>query len=180
MISIRERKIIAVIGEADASEEIIEIAKETGSLIAEREGILICGGLSGVMSAAAEGAQKAGGITIGILPDYEKDHANEFIDIVISSGMGHARNTLITASADGVVAIGGQYGTLSEIALARKMNKPVMTLKSFEIHKAGKVQGDILVADTPRHAISRLWKLLESPEEWTPSQTSAKPGELGK
>ena len=173
MISIRDRKMIAVIGESDASDEIIKIAKETGSLIAEREGILICGGLAGVMCAAAEGAQKAGGITIGILPDYERDNANEFIDLVIPTGIGHARNTVIVASAHGIIAIGGRYGTLSEIALARKMNKPVMTLSSFEIHREGKVQGDILSADTPRHAVSRLWKLLESPEEWTPSKTSA-------
>ncbi|MBU1024005.1 TIGR00725 family protein [bacterium] len=171
---------IAVIGESDASAENIEIAKETGSLIAEREGILICGGLSGVMSAAAEGAQKAGGITIGVLSNYDRNSANEYIDLVIPTGMGHARNAIIVASAHGVIAIGGHYGTLSEIALARKLGKPVMTISSFEIHREGKVQGDILSADTPRHAVSRLFKLLESPDEWTPSQTSTYKGELGK
>lgn len=159
---LRERKVIAVIGESEASDETIKLAHEVGTLIAEREGILICGGFGGVMKAAAEGAQKAGGLTIGVLPNYEKDSANEFIDIAITSGMGHARNVIITSSADGVIAIGGRYGTLSEIAFARKLGKPVMTLSSFEIHKDGKLQGDILSADTPRHAVSRLWKIMEN------------------
>jgi uncharacterized protein (TIGR00725 family) len=159
---LRERKVIAVIGESEASDETIKLAYEVGTLIAEREGILICGGFGGVMKAAAEGAQKAGGLTIGILSNYEKDSANDFIDIAITSGMGHARNVIITSSADGVIAIGGSYGTLSEIAFARKLGKPVMTLSSFEIHKDGKLQGDILSADTPRHAVSRLWKIMES------------------
>lgn len=159
---LREKKVIAVIGESEASNETIKLAYEVGTLIAEREGILICGGFGGVMKAAAEGAQKAGGLTIGILSNYEKDSANDFIDIAITSGMGHARNVIITSSADGVIAIGGSYGTLSEIAFARKLGKPVMTLSSFEIHKDGKLQGDILSADTPRHAVSRLWKIMES------------------
>jgi uncharacterized protein (TIGR00725 family) len=159
---LRERKVIAVIGESEASDETIKLAREVGMLIAEREGILICGGFGGVMKAAAEGAQKAGGLTIGVLPNYEKNSANEFIDIAITSGMGHARNVIITSSADGVIAIGGRYGTLSEIAFARKLGKPVMTLSSFEIHKDGKLQGDILSADTPRHAVSRLWKIMEN------------------
>ena len=162
MTLLREKKVIAVIGESEASNETIKLAYEVGTLIAEREGILICGGFGGVMKAAAEGAQKAGGLTIGILSNYEKDSANDFIDIAITSGMGHARNVIITSSADGVIAIGGSYGTLSEIAFARKLGKPVMTLSSFEIHKDGKLQGDILSADTPRHAVSRLWKIMES------------------
>ena len=165
LLSLRERRMIAVIGEAEASEKTIKLAHEVGALIAEREGILICGGFGGVMRAASEGAQMAGGLTIGILPNYEKESANEFIDIPITTGLGHARNVIITSSADGVIAIGGRYGTLSEIAFARKFGKPVMTLSSFEVHKDGKQQGDILSADTPRHAVSRLWNILESGTE---------------
>lgn len=158
---LRKRKVIAVIGEANASDETIKLANEVGMLIAEREGVLICGGFDGVMKAAAQGAQNAGGLTIGVLSNYEKESANDFIDIVITTGLGHARNVIITSSADGVIAIGGSYGTLSEIAFARKLGKPVMTLSSFEVFKDGKQQGDILSADTPRHAVSRLWNILE-------------------
>lgn len=154
-IPFKERKVIAVIGDSIASKKTIEIAREVGVLIAERKGILVCGGLGGVMEAAAEGASSAGGLTIGILPVYEKEAANQHLDIVIPTGMGHARNVIITAFADGVIAIGGKFGTLSEIGHARSMGK-------FEIRKGGKIQADILQADTPRHAVSRLWKILET------------------
>ena len=161
-IPIKERKVIAVIGDSIASKKTIEMAREVGVLIAERKGILVCGGMGGVMEAAAEGASSAGGLTIGILPVYEKDAANQHLDIIIPTGMGHARNVIIAAFADGVIAIGGKFGTLSEIGHARSMGKPVMTLNSFEIRKGGKIQADILQADTPRHAVSRLWKILET------------------
>jgi uncharacterized protein (TIGR00725 family) len=159
---LRDKPVIGVIGESVATDQNIEYARETGVLIAERHGILICGGMGGVMKAACEGAKSAGGLTIGIIPTYEKETANEYIDISIATGMGHARNAIIAATADALIAIGGSYGTLSEIAFARKFGKPVITLASFEIQKDGKVCGDILAADTPRHAVSRLWKILES------------------
>lgn len=160
-IPIRKRKVIGVIGASEAPKEILDKAREVGRLIAERGGILLCGGLGGVMSAAAEGAKSIGGLTIGILPFYERDKANEFIDIVIATGMGHSRNSIIAASVDGLIAVGGSYGTLSEIAFGRKLEKPVMSLDSFEVRLHGKVQGDILAASTPKDAVSRLWKLLD-------------------
>jgi len=158
-----------VIGASEAAGEILEMAREVGRLVAEREAILICGGLGGVMQAASEGAKKAGGVTIGILPFYEKKPANEYIDIVITTGMGHSRNAIIASTADACIAVGGSYGTLSEIALARKLGKPVMTLNSFEIRLGGKVRGDILSADNPRQAVARLWNVLESSNVQTSS-----------
>ncbi|MGZ5539440.1 MAG: TIGR00725 family protein [Halobacteriota archaeon] len=121
---------IGIIGSRSCSSEIASVAERTGRLIAIHEAILICGGSEGVMEAAARGAQAAGGLTIGILPGPSKTEANPFIDVKIPTDMGHARNAIIARAADCLIAIAGEYGTLSEIALALQMAKPVVTLAS--------------------------------------------------
>jgi uncharacterized protein (TIGR00725 family) len=130
---------IGIIGSRSCSNEIASIAERTGSLIASHEAILICGGRGGVMEAAARGAQAAGGLTVGILPGPSKTEANPFVDIKIPTDMGHARNAIIARAADCLIAIAGEYGTLSEIALALQMAKPVVTLAS-----KWKIEGTIL------------------------------------
>jgi hypothetical protein len=122
---------IAVIGAADATPEEAAAAYAVGSLIAGAGATLICGGLGGVMEAASRGAQEAGGTTVGIVPD--TGHGNRYLDIVIRSGLGHARNVLVSQSADAVITIGGSYGTLSEIAIAVKTGRPVFGLSSWDI-----------------------------------------------
>ena len=139
---------IAVIGGGECSPMVRELAHRLGKLLAEQGHILLCGGLGGVMEAACSGAREAGGLAVGILPA-ELAEANKCIDIAIATGMGHARNVIIVKSADAVVALPGSYGTLSEIALALKMNKPVISLKSWDIPGT-------LRAETPEEALKLL------------------------
>ncbi|MEN6444082.1 MAG: TIGR00725 family protein [Methanoregula sp.] len=123
---------IAVIGAANATPEELAAAEETGRLIAQSHETLVCGGLGGVMEAACKGAREQGGQTVGILPD--TGNGNPFLDIVIRTGLGHARNVVIVQSADAVIAIGGSHGTLSEIAIALKMQRPVFGIKTWDIN----------------------------------------------
>lgn len=123
-------KQIGVIGAGNCDESIAMIAEEVGRKIAKRGAVLICGGLGGVMQAAACDAKQEGGTTIGILPGSRHEDANPYIDIVILSAMGHARNAIIAQSCDALIAIDGEYGTLSEIALSLKMGKTVVVLES--------------------------------------------------
>jgi uncharacterized protein (TIGR00725 family) len=122
---------IAVIGAADTTPEEYEAALTVGRLVARHHETLVCGGLGGVMEAACKGAKEQDGLTIGIVPD--AGNGNAFLDIVIRTGLGHARNVLIAQSSDAVIAIGGSYGTLSEIAIALKMKRPVFGIKTWDI-----------------------------------------------
>ncbi len=122
------RKQIGVIGAGNCSSETRALAEAVGREIAKKGAVLLCGGLGGVMEAAACGAKLEGGTTIGILPGTCRKDANPWIDMAILSGMGHARNALIAQSSDALIAVSGEYGTLSEIALGLKMGKPVFVL----------------------------------------------------
>ncbi len=121
-------RIISVIGGSDTNQECLELAERVGAEIAKRGLILASGGLGGIMEAASRGAKREGGLTIGILPTDSKEHANEFIDIAIPTGLGYARNYLVAKTGDAVIAIDGKAGTLSEIAIAWFSNKPVISL----------------------------------------------------
>jgi uncharacterized protein (TIGR00725 family) len=129
---------IAVIGGAECDAEVRRTACELGRLLAENGHTPICGGLTGVMEAVCCGAKAAGGIAVGILPG-EKEEANRCVGISIATGMGHARNVIIVKSADAVIALPGEYGTLSEIAIALKMGRPVISLGSWELPGTVKV-----------------------------------------
>ena len=122
------RKQIAVIGAGTATPELVKLAEEVGRLLAVRGAVLVCGGLGGAMEAAARGAREAGGTTIGILPGESRSEANPWIDYAVVTGMGHARNLAVVASGDAVIAVGGEWGTASEIALGRKLSRPVVVL----------------------------------------------------
>src|SRR5437867_8700117 len=122
------KPIIAVIGGSTCSSEEAAVAEETGRLLAQRGAILVCGGLGGVMAAAARGAQTNGGTTVGILPGDDPGDANTYIAIPLATGLGEMRNFLIVRTAHALIAIGGGVGTLSEIALARRIGKPVVGL----------------------------------------------------
>lgn len=124
---------IGVIGASRCSMEIAKLAEEVGREIGKRGAVLICGGLGGVMEFACKGAKEVGGLTVGILPGKSKEEANSYIDIPIVTGMGHARNVVIAHSSDSMIAISGEHGTLSEIAIGLKLNKTVIGLKSWEI-----------------------------------------------
>jgi len=122
---------ISVIGAAEATREEYDAALAVGRLIAESGGILLCGGDGGVMEAACRGAREQGGRTVGIVPGI--GNGNAYVDIVIRTGLGQARNVLVAQSGDAVIAVGGSYGTLSEIAVALKMGLRVFGLKTWEI-----------------------------------------------
>ena len=145
---------IGVIGAGKCSSEIYYQAKEVGYLIGKNEWTLFCGGLGGVMEAAAKGCYQSGGMTVGILPGKEKDSANPFIRLAITTGLGEGRNLLIVRASDVVVAIAGGYGTLSEIGLALKIGKPVIGLKTWP-----GIEG-VDYAETPEQAIAQVVKYL--------------------
>jgi len=126
-----DRPLVAVCGGGTASSNGRALARETGKVLAERGAILICGGLGGVMSAAAQGAKGAGGLTIGILPGTDKGAANPYIELALATGLGHVRNTVIVRSAQGIIALPGKSGTLSEIAFGLTMKKPVIGLQAW-------------------------------------------------
>jgi uncharacterized protein (TIGR00725 family) len=125
--------LIAVIGGRKADKALKKEAEAVGRLIAEKGGILVCGGMHGIMEAASKGAKQAGGLTVGILPQEHKRDANPYIDIPIATGLGIGRNVVIARTADAVIAIGGEYGTLSEIAFGLQMGKPVVGIRSWDI-----------------------------------------------
>ncbi len=122
---------IAVIGHAQATPGEYEAAYATGRILAGNRAVLVCGGLGGVMEAACKGAKDAGGTTVGILPG--EDGGNPYLDITIRTGLGHARNVVVVTSAEAVIAIGGGYGTLSEIAIALKTGRKVCGLNTWDI-----------------------------------------------
>jgi len=124
---------IAVCGPNEPTEEEVGLAEEVGRMIGRAGCALVCGGRDGVMAAACRGAKQSGGTTIGILPGYDPAEANAWVDFPIPTGLGHARNAIVVASGDAIIAIGGGFGTLSEIALALKMGKPVVALGSWEL-----------------------------------------------
>ena len=150
----RVNGVLGVIGSGEEDSDLNELAREVGSLIAGAGYTLLNGGLGGVMEASARGAKEAGGLTIGLLPGAEKKTANPYIDIAIPTGMGDMRNALIVRGSAGLVAVGGAMGTLSEIAMAIKANKPIVGLGTWDISK------EIVEANGPKEAIEKLLALL--------------------
>ena len=124
---------VAVIGPGNADQGAVADAEAVGRAVAEAGAVVVCGGLGGVMAAACRGAREAGGTTVGILPGTDRTTANEWVDVAVATGLGEARNALVVRSADVVVAVAGGYGTLSEIALALKMGRPVVGLRTWDI-----------------------------------------------
>ncbi|MDP8900307.1 MAG: TIGR00725 family protein [Actinomycetota bacterium] len=144
---------VAVIGPGTATGETYGQAREVGRLVAGRGGIVVCGGLGGVME-AARGATEGGGTAIGILPDEDRGRANGYLSYAIATGVGQARNLAVACSGDVVVAVGGGYGTLSEVGLALKVGRPVVALGGWEL-------GDhVVVAGSPAGAVEAAFGLL--------------------
>lgn len=152
------KKIVAVIGGRKTEKSLLREAEEAGRLIAQKGAILVCGGLGGVMEAASKGAKSGGGITVGILPQNDSKDANPYIDIPVSTGLGIGRNVIIARTADALIAIGGEYGTLSEIAFALQMGKPVMGIKTWDIK-------GIVSAENAVDAVNKIFETLEFNEQ---------------
>ncbi len=146
--------IISVIGAGTCSEDIYKTAEDIGRRIAQKGAVLVTGGLGGVMEAASKGARESGGTVVGILPGFSKDEANQFVEIPITTGLSHARNIIVVRSADAVIAVSGEYGTLSEIAVALKLGKPVIGINTWD-----SIDGVIKV-NTPEEAVKKALELV--------------------
>jgi uncharacterized protein (TIGR00725 family) len=152
---------IAVCGPDPAPDQQVEAqAEAVGRLIARAGAVLVCGGLEGVMEAACRGAVAEGGMTVGILPDLDRRRANRYLTYSIPTGMGEMRNTLLVRAADALIAIAGEFGTLSEIAFALKTGVPVVGLGTWELSKAGGRAVDAFVrVATPEDAVTEALRL---------------------
>jgi uncharacterized protein (TIGR00725 family) len=144
---------IAVIGGAFCPKEVEQEAYEVGREIAQRGAWLVCGGLMGVMDAAAKGVKDAGGFSIGILPSDDRIGASPYLDVSIPTGVGFARNLIVVLSADAVIAIDGESGTLSEIGYALRYNKPVIGLHTWKLTSYSGICADIIAANNPKQAV---------------------------
>ena len=151
---------IAVVGASHASTDELKTAEEIGRLIARSGAVLVCGGMEGVMEAACRGASGEGGMTVGILPGDTRHGANEFVRIPVVTGIGHARNVAVVKTAQAVIAVGGGYGTLSEIAHALQGGIPVIGLGTWRISQNGKNQDPIIRAGNPHEAVETALELV--------------------
>jgi uncharacterized protein (TIGR00725 family) len=142
---------VAVIGGSEVTPDLAVLAREVGREVARKGAVLLCGGLGGVMAAAAQGAQEAGGVSLGILPDGDRRRANPYLTYTIATNLGHARNMLIAHSAHALIAVDGGYGTVSEAAIALKLGKPVVALQvSWDLPGLKR-------AATPQEAVALAW-----------------------
>jgi uncharacterized protein (TIGR00725 family) len=139
---------VAVCGASEATPSQLEAAREVGKLLARSGAVVINGGFGGVMGAVSEGAASEGGTVVGILPDTDRRGANPHLTVSLPTGMGQARNALIVTAAESVIAIGSGWGTLSEIALARKLGRSVVALDSWDV-------SGLDVVDSPAEAVRR-------------------------
>lgn len=139
---------IAVCGPGDASDAELHLAEEVGAGVAAAGAILVSGGLGGVMEAACRGARSRGGVTVGLLPGEDRTEANGWVSMAIPTGLGEGRNLLVVRAADAVIAVGGGWGTLSEIALAMRSGTPVVGLGSWDLPEER-----VMAAGSPAHAV---------------------------
>jgi len=153
------KKRIAVIGGSQPTSKEAKAAEEVGRELAKQGAILVCGGLGGVMEAACKGTIAEGGVTIGILPGDNHKTANPYVQIPIVTGMGYARNVAVVKSAQAVIAIGGSYGTLTEIAHALQSGIPVIGLNTWTISRNGQQDNSILLAESPADAVKKALAL---------------------
>jgi uncharacterized protein (TIGR00725 family) len=151
--------IIAVIGDSSCSPEEAKLAETVGELLAQQGVTIMCGGLGGVMEAACRGAKSKGGLTVGILPGQDSSKANPWVDVSVVTGIGEARNVAVVKSAQAVVAIGGSYGTLSEIAYALKSGIPVIGLNTWSLSRNGREDDSIIRVQSAVEAVNKAISL---------------------
>lgn len=150
------RRIVGVIGAAECDDTVSVMAEEVGRRLAECQYVVLTGGRTGVMEAASRGAKQAGGLTVGILPGNDPQDANPYVDIPIATGLQDARNAIVARASEILIAIAGEYGTLSEIALALKMGRRVIGLGTWHIAKA------VQFVETPQQAVADVIRYFET------------------
>jgi uncharacterized protein (TIGR00725 family) len=141
------------VGGSDAGPDVVAVAETLGRELARRGAVVVCGGLGGVMEAVCRGARAGGGRTIGILPGDDRSEANAYVDVAVATGMGEGRNLLVVRTADAVIAVDGEFGTLSEIALALRLGKPVVGIDTWELRREGLLDDPIVRVSTPAEAV---------------------------
>jgi uncharacterized protein (TIGR00725 family) len=146
---------IAVVGEGRCSRRVAALAERVGAAVAAAGAVLVSGGLGGVMEAASRGAARRGGTVVGVLPGGDRGDANRWVTVPIVTGLGEARNVLVVRTADAVIAVGGMYGTLSEIALALKLGRPVIGLGTWRLRQPEGRRVPIVPARSPDDAVAR-------------------------
>ena len=156
---INNKRFIAVIGGGQCSKAEAKLAEEVGRELARQGAILVCGGLGGVMEAACKGASSQGGITIGILPGDSRQAANRYVQIPIVTGIGYARNVAVVKSSQAVIAVGGSYGTLSEISHALQSGIPVIGLNTWALSRNSQQDNSIIPAQNPTEAVNKALEL---------------------
>lgn len=144
---------VAVVGSGEAPEADVDAAREVGRILARHDVFVVTGGLGGVMEGACRGARAGGATTVGILPGRDRSAANAYVDVAIPTGLGEARNAVVASAADALIAVGGSWGTLSEMALAARDGKRVVGLGSWEVRRRGEPVDGIVVAASPAEAV---------------------------
>lgn len=156
-------RIVGVIGSSTASQDLTAIAEQVGEEIAKSGAAVVCGGLTGVMEAVCKGARRSGGLTIGIIPSDDKKDANPYVQIPIVTGMGVGRNVMLVKTADVLIAVGGEFGTLSEIAHALNLGKKVVGLRTWNLEKAHtKPIPNLIEAKGPKDAVEKALKAISA------------------
>jgi uncharacterized protein (TIGR00725 family) len=158
------RRTIAVVGPNDADDELCRLAYELGELLAGRGDVTMTGGLGGVMEAASRGAREGGGVVVGILPGTDATAANEAVSVAVPTGLGELRNGLIVRAADGVIAVGGSWGTLSEIALAMRTETPIVCVRGWHLSDHGDKRVILPSATNAAEAIDVLYSAIHARE----------------
>ena len=157
-----KKRFIAVIGGSDCTPEEARLAEEVGRELARKDAILVCGGLGGVMEAVCRGASSEGGLTIGILPGGSRQTANQYVKIPIATNLGEARNVIVVKSAEAVIAIGGGYGTLSEIGHALRNGIPVVGLNTWSLSRNDRPDNSIVLAKNPVDAVNKALNMVNN------------------
>lgn len=157
-----KKRFIAVIGGSDCTPEEARLAEEVGRELARKDAILVCGGLGGVMEAACKGASAGGGLTIGILPGGSRQTANPYVQIPVVTNLGEARNVIVVKSSEAVIAIGGGYGTLSEIGHALRNGIPVVGLNTWSLSRKGQPDESIVLAKNPVDAVNKALNMVNN------------------
>lgn len=153
--------IVGVIGERESTAENYARARELGRLLAKEGAIVVCGGLGGVMEGVCRGVKERGGTTIGILPGTVAEEANPFVDIPVVTGLNEARNLIIVRTAQLIIAVGGEFGTLSEMSFALKIGKPVISMNSWVPERTGVELRNFFLASSPEEAVrlaQQIWQ----------------------
>jgi uncharacterized protein (TIGR00725 family) len=167
-----DRLYVAVCGGEDAGQEDLAAAETVGRLLARASATLVCGGGAGVMEAAARGASAEGGVSVGVLPGPNRTAANRHLTVSLPTAMGEMRNVLVVRAADALIAIAGEFGTLSEIAFAVKTGVPVVGLRTWELARDGKRVDAFVRVDSPERAVDEALRLARERRAQTPRATS--------